>query len=130
LSFAHQVVIIPGSGKKIQQGKYREIEEAGLIDDLPAEDESPEIASHDKKAPELLTSAATSNKAQELARQTGDITVYSYYFSNVGFFPMFLFVFFVIVNVFSSNFSSNIPPQSILPNLNLKFHRALAEVVD
>lgn len=106
LSLAHQVIVIPGQGQQIQQGKYRDIEQAGLIEDLPAEDGPPDITSDDKKNPEFIADTAISNKEQELARQTGDLTVYSYYLGHVGFLPMFLFVSFVVLDAFCSNFSS------------------------
>jgi hypothetical protein len=108
LSFAHQVITIPGPCQEIQQGAYREIEESGLLVDLCDDEVSSQESMDNAKDLEANTSPQVkeSNEVQDLRRQTGDVTIYKYYLKFVGFFPIVVFVFFVLVQVFSSNFAS------------------------
>jgi hypothetical protein len=87
------------------------MKQAGLISiDIIDETVSSEIPS-EKKVEDLesrLSEIMANDEEQDLTRQTGDLTVYSYYFKSVGFWKMLIFVFFCFLNVFSSSFSRKI----------------------
>jgi len=74
------------------------------------EDKSPERSLSGKDGASIIEATKTNNAAQDLIRKTGDLTVYKYYFKSVGLLPMVIFVFFVLLEVFSGNFSSNYFP--------------------
>lgn len=109
LPLAHQVIVIPSSpGQEIQHGEYREIQESKFLIGL-ADKESHEKPSDDTKAEQVLKSASEleeSLEVQDLKRKTGDMAVYNYYFRSVGLFPMVVFMFFVLLEVFAESFSS------------------------
>ncbi len=108
LPLANQLVILPAADGTIQQGTYEEMKEAGLIN--IAAYGNVESAYHHKDMPaenldEKLSKVASEVEARDLARQTGDMAVYRYYFKSIGLAKFLIFVFFVLVYVFSSSFS-------------------------
>jgi len=81
LPLANQVIVIPGPGQHITQGKYQDIEQSGLLAGLVDDDISSKDSSDDSKDEDVMTEAADSIAAQDLKRQTGDVTIYMYYVS-------------------------------------------------
>jgi len=102
------LITLLGLDGKVKQGDFKEIEQAGLIEDLPDDDNVSEESLIEDKTEELDLSepkAEENNEARDLQRQTGDITVYTYYFKSIGFLPLFWFLLFVVITAFSSEFS-------------------------
>jgi hypothetical protein len=100
------VIVIPGSGGQIQQGPYRDIENAGYIDSIQDDDKLQNGRTNKKESAQVTVEDMMSDKVQDLTRQTGDLELYKYYFKSIGFLPLLVFLFFVFVKVFSGSFSS------------------------
>ena len=83
-----------------------------MIEDL-LDDDTPSDEGLDADKIEEIDDAtadiAGTNRLQDLQRQNGDITAYSYYFKSIGAIPIALFIFFVLVNEFADTFSSEWP---------------------
>lgn len=55
-------------------------------------------------AKETAALVAKANQRDDLARASGDMKLYGYYFRSVGVFPVCILVAFVIMNVFCNSF--------------------------
>lgn len=81
----------------------------------------------DTGAKETAAQVAKANQRDDLARATGDLALYRYYFKAVGVLPSVIFVGFVIVNVFCNSFGrkyfSSLPhaPLEVLTNTPQRF---------
>lgn len=74
-------------------------------DITPAE---PEKESDKTTTPSVIKSAKGAAKQEDKRRQIGDLTVYMYYFGNVGFFATLAFVFTELAWAFFSTFPSSL----------------------
>jgi ATP-binding cassette subfamily C (CFTR/MRP) protein 1 len=113
---ADQIIILSATDDIIKQGTYDELETDGSIrpeewdynvsllqvDHEPSEDKKEEI---EVDVFEELE-AELSEEAKDLSRQPGDVAVYKYYLKAVGSWKLLVFLFFVLVNVGSSSFST------------------------
>ncbi|KAI1207078.1 ABC transporter [Annulohypoxylon truncatum] len=107
LNYIDQVLILGQSGLRFD-GTYDCALAEGLIES------GQERKQDNLDEPEASTESDIEEKAEEvsrvdelndLKRSTGDFTIYKYYFASIGKWKLFVFVFFVILNVFCSTFS-------------------------
>jgi ATP-binding cassette subfamily C (CFTR/MRP) protein 1 len=116
LQLADKIIILSATDDTNKQGTYEELEEDGSInpgkwdrngshmqeDHKPSEDEKQDLEVD--VAEEL--EAEISEEAKDLSRQPGDVAVYKYYIKAIGSWKLLVFLFFVLMNVGSSSFST------------------------
>jgi hypothetical protein len=94
-----------------QQGAYAELHEKGFISTVSRDYAQLQQIQADEPEKDLeaeFSKIATGEEARDLTRQTGDLTIYQYYFSSVGVVNMLIFFGFVVMNAFSSSFSRKV----------------------
>lgn len=109
-SLADQIAVVATDGT-IVTGTYKELKRTELTDIADGEFKSVEIYQDTFKEPlnEILTDVTdATTEAQDLARRSGDLAVYRYYFKSIGATKMLMFVIFVFLNVFCASFSGKL----------------------
>jgi ATP-binding cassette subfamily C (CFTR/MRP) protein 1 len=115
LRYADKIIILSAAEDTLQQGTYEELERGGSIlpglndNEMMQISENPTETTDDEKEileQELADEFEISEEAKDLSRQPGDIAVYRYYLNAIGAWKLLVFLFFVILNVGSSSFST------------------------
>jgi hypothetical protein len=104
------------NGRVEDGGAFDETFSKGLTDKLQLDIDSGLQAASDTEitgAKETAAQVAKTNQREDLARATGDVALYRYYFRAVGVLPSLVFVGFVIMNVFCNSFGRKYFPRCI-----------------
>jgi ATP-binding cassette subfamily C (CFTR/MRP) protein 1 len=116
LQVADNIILLSGTKDAIRQGTYDELEQDGSI--APREQNMNGTHVHDETEPtnnekEIIEvdvaeelELELSEEAKDLSRQPGDVAVYKYYIKAIGYWKLLVFLFFVLLNVGSSSFST------------------------
>lgn len=95
------------NGRVEDGGTFDETVSKGLTERLRLDsgyDLQPASETRITGAKETAALVAKANQREDLARSTGDLALYRYYFRAVGVVPSVIFVGFVIINVFCNSF--------------------------
>jgi ABC-type multidrug transport system ATPase subunit len=107
LSYADKILIV-SRGRVLDGGTLDETVSKSLTKSLELEGHSIQQSDIDTEvtsAKETAAQVAKVNQYDDLARATGDLSLYWYYFKAVGVFPCVIFVAFVVMNVFCNSFT-------------------------
>lgn len=107
LNYADQVLILDQHGLRFNGTHDRALAE-GLIEPGQGQKQysQDEIGvSIESDIEEKAEKVSRIDELNDLKRATGDFTIYKYYFATIGKWKLFVFVFFVLLNVFCSTFS-------------------------
>ncbi|KAF3026419.1 hypothetical protein E8E14_010909 [Neopestalotiopsis sp. 37M] len=106
LKYADKILIL-ADGRIEDGGTHGNAVSRGLEDVLHLahnSDVQPQSVVEAPTAKETAALVAKANQRDDLARASGDMKLYGYYFKSVGVFPICIFVAFVIMNVFCNSF--------------------------
>jgi ATP-binding cassette subfamily C (CFTR/MRP) protein 1 len=108
LSYSDHIIALSGDGQIMEQGSFQQLRNAGgYVQSLAARIKSEESSTakeknlHTSTKPEPAKSD-DEEEIEELNRQTGDLALYKYYFSSIGWLATILFFVFVILFVVAS----------------------------
>ncbi|KAJ5361079.1 hypothetical protein N7541_001923 [Penicillium brevicompactum] len=96
LDYADNIIALNGDGRVIEQGCYQDLINAGgYVSAISKSSKPPSTI----RAPDITFDQETlqalnieEDQADDLGRKTGDFTVYSYYFQNIGWSLLLIFV--------------------------------------
>ena len=103
LSYSDHVIAISGDGRIVEQGSFDELRNAGgYVQSLAARIKSEGTSTPTEKQPSIHASTPPAkpddeDEIEELNRQTGDFSVYKYYFSSIGWGASSMFFIYVII---------------------------------
>lgn len=111
LPWAHQIIALGKDGEIVEQGTLAQLNAMdGYVRSFALQNSSEEMVDTSGKPSEELKSLAKSalplKDALDKNRQTGDLTVYAYYFRAAGFLSTFTFVLFSALSAFFDVFPS------------------------
>ena len=100
--------MLSANGEILQQGTYEELKSDESVNATLQNESELKNTEDDKKVEDFKVKPLTeksSEEEQDLSRQIGDMAIYRYYFSSVGFINMSAFLFFIIMTVLTTTFS-------------------------
>lgn len=116
LSHAENIIILDATGHLIQQGTYEDLKtRSDLVSGIdhaqsPARNSSEVAVPIVKKKPlPKGLSGPSANDIEDLTRRTGDVSVYKYYFSSIGWKISVGLFLTVALNTLSSSFPRKFP---------------------
>ncbi|MCJ1311333.1 hypothetical protein MMC25_005004 [Agyrium rufum] len=108
LSYADQILVLSSDDGSVKQlaasdEDAKKVLKSAVVTDAAADRRNDKASKDDNK--EQQVAKVEGVEAIDMSRQTGDLTVYRYYFRSVGAWPLFLFFAFLFIHVFSQAFS-------------------------
>ncbi|CAG8415715.1 unnamed protein product [Penicillium salamii] len=96
LLYADNIIALDASGRVIEQGRYHDLMKAGgYVSTIAGTSKATSTA----RAPDMTLDPETlqglnieEDQQEDLGRRTGDLTVYTFYFQNIGWSLLFIFV--------------------------------------